>query len=354
MNPQARQRSILLENMSKAIAKWTVGEYAALDDTLTQRYGESWRSLWLGDVQQRIRLLAQALAVESEVLFAHSVRWTRLGFTNRGVPVQDLANNLGCMKRVIEEHVPPPVADLAGKYIRVAMNELQADPHPELDGAAANSDHRELQLLFMEAALTGRRREAEAMVIKEMDSGRSVNDLFHNLLQPFLKEVGRMWHADEITVADEHAATAIAESAMSAMRSKIKTAIPNNLKVVATAIAGEQHALGVRMVADLFEIGGWEVLYLGPNMPHDHIIYALQAHQAHLLAASVSSLLNLRALGDLIDLVRAQPELATVKILVGGQPLTYDPSVWSRLGADGCAMTAREAVDLGHQLVTAD
>lgn len=351
MNPQARQRSILLEESSKAIAEWTVLAHADRDASLERRYGADWHSRWSDEIHQRLRHLAQAIAMESSSLFVESVRWARAGFVSRDVPVEDLQASLDCMNVVIDQNLPPVVAEFATEYVRAALDRLDVETEPDVNSNADTHTHHANVAILLESALCGRRREAEALVIAEMDRGRSIKELFEGLLQPFLVEIGRMWHRNEITIAEEHAATAVAESAMAVMRSRIPIIEGSSNRVVATSIAGELHALGVRMVADLFELDGWNVLYLGSNMPQEDIVHALRAHEAQLLAASVTSMLNLRALGDLIDMIRAQPDLTHVRVLVGGRPLANDASVWRRLGADGYAESAADAVRIGHELM---
>ena len=36
-------------------------------------------------------------------------------------------------------------------------------------------------------------------------------------------------------------------------------------------VQGNIHDVGVRAIADLFELGGWNVVNLGPNVPEDEI-----------------------------------------------------------------------------------
>jgi methanogenic corrinoid protein MtbC1 len=49
--------------------------------------------------------------------------------------------------------------------------------------------------------------------------------------------------------------------------------------------------------------------------------------------------------------IRAHPELARTKILVGGYPFKLDATLWRSLGADGTAGTAREAIKRAEALL---
>ena len=97
---------------------------------------------------------------------------------------------------------------------------------------------------------------------------------------------------------------------------------------------------------------GWQILYLGANMPATDIVEFLGQHPADLLALSVSTCLLVRQAGELIEVVRASHLPSdTLKIIVGGSPFDLVPDLWEELGADGCAHSATEAVELANRLI---
>ncbi|NJN68567.1 MAG: hypothetical protein HC884_18585 [Chloroflexaceae bacterium] len=106
----------------------------------------------------------------------------------------------------------------------------------------------------------------------------------------------------------------------------------------------ELHELGVRMVADFFEIEGWDVYYLGANMPTEDVVAMVNERRAHLLAVSVTLNTHVPAARDLIRAVRASPIGSHIKIMVGGQPINRTPGIYRTIGADLTAIDAREAV----------
>ena len=59
---------------------------------------------------------------------------------------------------------------------------------------------------------------------------------------------------------------------------------------------------------------------------------------------------HLRGVDELIHLVRAQPACRDVKILVGGYPFLVAPELWERVGADGTAANAQDAIALAGSL----
>jgi methanogenic corrinoid protein MtbC1 len=105
------------------------------------------------------------------------------------------------------------------------------------------------------------------------------------------------------------------------------------------------------MIADFFEMAGWNSFYLGANTPAHTLVQTLLERKASVLGISVTLTPHMRAVDELIREVRAEPACAGVKIIVGGYPFTIDPGLWRVLGADGSARDAAEVVALAGSLV---
>ena len=67
---------------------------------------------------------------------------------------------------------------------------------------------------FLEAVLAGSRRTAFGVVDRALEAGLELRGLYLDVFQPALRDVGRLWQENRITVADEHLATAITQAAM--------------------------------------------------------------------------------------------------------------------------------------------
>jgi methanogenic corrinoid protein MtbC1 len=224
----------------------------------------------------------------------------------------------------------------------------------ELDSAAAPSPgtpQGRLLLQYLEAVLAGNLSEAHRLIIEQAQAGVSVTELYDQVLQPALSEIGRMWHRGEISVADEHFATATTRALLGGLRSYFPQPEPRSATVVATAVSGDFHDVGLRMVADCFEMDGWGVLFLGANMPATDISEFLGQYPADLLALSASTCLVVRQAGEFINVVRSGHSSDKLKIIVGGSPFDMIPDLWEELGADGCAHSATEAVELANRLI---
>lgn len=212
---------------------------------------------------------------------------------------------------------------------------------------------------YMTALQEGNNQQALYVVRSALAQGIDVRDLYLDVLQPALYEVGRLWENESLTIAQEHLATAMTQRVMAQLHAQafgrpapgrmIVSALGRTL--IAACVSGEQHELGLRMVADFFEIEGWDVYYLGANVPARDIVRMVNTQKADLLAISVTTVNNLVRAGELIRAVRISPIGPYVKILIGGQPFNRTPELYTALGADFTAYDARASVHVVYPLV---
>jgi len=350
MNAEAKQASLIIDSTAKAIANWTVEQHAQVAPHLSDRYGPNWRADWVGHALSQVHLLAQAVAVRSSALFAHSIRWHFESFKARGVHPTDLMQNLDCLKGVLAAELPPPVARETVKFVADAAKSLDSPVGHEAEPVAA-SGMRTPVLKYLEAILEGNRAAAESIIFAAHQSGVSVADIYEKILAPAQQRLGWMWHHGEISVADEHFGSATTQSVMSQLRPHFQRLSDKGRSVVATSTPGDLHEIGLRMVADFFEIDGWHVTFLGANTPIADVVELLGRRPFDLLALSVSTALTLRDAGEMIEVIRGTSATAATKVLVGGPPFRVVHEIWRELGADERALSAVEAVAAGNRLV---
>src|SRR4051812_49319995 len=126
----------------------------------------------------------------------------------------------------------------------------------------------------------------------------------------------------------------------------------NGRRAVVPCVAGEAHEVGPRMVADLLELGGWDTIYLGGNVPGRGVVQALAEHRADLLGVSATMTYHLPAVIDLIAAVHAEPACASVRVMVGGRLFDAEPGLWRRVGAEGHPADADEVCRLADRLMS--
>ena len=205
---------------------------------------------------------------------------------------------------------------------------------------------------YLEKVLARDKREAVRLIVGTAEDGVPISDLYIEVLQPVQREIGRLWQNNEITVAQEHYCTAVTQLVMSQLYSYVFSGEKNGHKMVMTCISGELHEVGARMVADFFEISGWDTYFMGANMPVESIVDAIIENDAELIGISVTMNYGVPFAQELIGRIKSNVQVAKTKVLVGGRPFLLSDTLWRVTGADGFAIDAAAAVVQGEQLVS--
>lgn len=208
----------------------------------------------------------------------------------------------------------------------------------------------DLARAYREAVLAGRRNDATTLISDAVQAGVPVREIYLEVFQPVQRELGTLWEQNRITVAQEHLATAITQLCMSQLYPQIFSTDRNGLSMIATCVGGELHEIGVRMVADFFEMAGWDTRFYGANTPTDSILAAIHEVRPDTLAVSTSMPYNLTSVVDLISAVRSIDKPVPL-ILVGGRPFNIDPNLWRTVGADLYAADAEMAIRVAEREV---
>lgn len=101
--------------------------------------------------------------------------------------------------------------------------------------------------------------------------------------------MGELWERGQLSIAAEHAATAFTQRIMSRLVPRLQPLHQGSPgMVVVGCVAGEHHALGARMVADLFQSSGWSVRYLGADLPIQELLDFVRAERPDIVALSAT------------------------------------------------------------------
>lgn len=176
---------------------------------------------------------------------------------------------------------------------------------------------------FLEALLAGNRKEASCIVHDEVhQKGMGVQELYETIIRKALYDIGEMWERGEISVATEHLASAIVEAILNELYSKvISSDASNDCTVVVSCVENEHHQVGSKMVADVFEMNGWNAHFLGANTPTLELRRFIDSMKPQWLALSVSIYFHIPDLEKMLQEIRQS--FPGLRILVGGQAFRH-------------------------------
>jgi MerR family transcriptional regulator, light-induced transcriptional regulator len=188
-------------------------------------------------------------------------------------------------------------------------------PEAEFSPMPGNAPDLPERIEFLSAALAGDRTRAEACA-RAVFERRGVVCLYEELIGPAVQAAGTLWYEGRITMAEEHLATATAQSAVAALYPSFAWPERGPRALIA-CVEGDMHEFGARMVSDLLALDGWDERYLGASASIDELMRVTREFRPHLLGLSVTLPVFVPAARRAIRAVReAWPN---VKILVGGR-----------------------------------
>ena len=193
------------------------------------------------------------------------------------------------------------------------------------------------------SVLDGDERAAVDCVLDALDAGVEPQSVLLDVIAATQRKVGEEWAADRLTVAQEHAATAINERAVAALSSHPACRqAPVRGRITVACVDGEWHALPARLLAEVLRLEGWRVDFLGAQVPSPHLVTHLHRTGPDAVALSGSLPTRLPTAHAAITACRA----ASVPVLAGGAAFGADGRWAKLLRADAWAPDARAAAEL--------
>ena len=122
--------------------------------------------------------------------------------------------------------------------------------------------------------------------LKEMSEELGNLQLILGLAIPIMWEVGRRWSEGTLGTAPEHLVRAQLKSLMTSRLEQIEAA-PGARRLLFTTPAGQLHEFGILAGSVLAKEAGFDVLYLGPDLPTEDIIWSVARSNADILVLSV-------------------------------------------------------------------
>lgn len=170
-----------------------------------------------------------------------------------------------------------------------------------------------------------------------------VRTLYRDVLTPLLVDTGAGWQSGDLRVWEEHHASAAVRTIVEALHPPVQEAKPkpSGKKVLLACPPEEAHDLGLRMLADLLELAGWQTYFLGAGTPTDEIVDAVKKLAVDTVALSVSTHYNRLRLHPVVGDLRRQ--LPGVRIYVGGAAFAHDRGDWSEEEAPDLDVLLAEA-----------
>jgi methanogenic corrinoid protein MtbC1 len=194
-----------------------------------------------------------------------------------------------------------------------------------------------------------------AFVREVADAGVATDDIYIDLLTPTAARLGELWESDDCDFVDVTIALGRMQRTLREI-SQVFVGTPDlpspTGSALLTCIPGEQHTLGIVMIADSLIRDGWRVQVGAPWSDAD-LATLVRSESYDVLGVSLACESRIPQLRRQVSALRAASRNPGIRVLVGGQAFVGRADLLKRVEADGFAESLREIVPVARQLLTA-
>jgi len=351
MENMRKEIQFLLSKNNLVYAEKIIEKQYNIQSELWNKYGAQGKKISIRDAGYHLPFLAEAIVDDDPKIFTDYVAWVKQLFQGLNFPDSVMIKTLECTWDVLKEELPSELSAIAGPYLQAGLNQMLI-PTMVIDSYIDEStDLGKLVRKYITALLNGDRNSASKLILDAVKEGVKIEDIYLEVFQKSQYEVGRLWLSNKISVAKEHFCSAATQMIMSQLYPYIFSSERIGKKFVGAAVGGELHEIGIRMVADFFEMKGWDTYYLGANAPASSILKAVEENNADIIGLSIAMPYHRGLLVDTISEIRESSIGKDVKILIGGAAFNQKTDN-KKFGADGFALNASKAIELANQLLS--
>lgn len=191
---------------------------------------------------------------------------------------------------------------------------------------------------------------ATELTQEAIDQGAGPADVINDGLIKGMNVVGQRFKEGEMYVPEVLMAARAMNSGMDICKPLlVEGEVSSAGKVVLGTVAGDLHDIGKNLVGMMMESGGMEVIDLGMDVDPEKFAEAVREHKPDVVGMSALLTTTMLAMKDTIEVLQEEGLRDSVKIIIGGAPVTSDFA--DEIGADGWAPDAASAKDLAMDLV---
>ncbi|MEI7800928.1 MAG: cobalamin-binding protein [Opitutaceae bacterium] len=193
----------------------------------------------------------------------------------------------------------------------------------------------------------GNAKEVERLVREALAEGRPVDEVLNSGLIAGMAVVGEDFKYSILYVPEVLVAARAMKAGMAILKPLMTADAVNNPPrgtVIMGTVKGDLHDIGKNLVCMMAEGAGFKVVDIGVDQPVEKFIESCREHQAQIVGMSALLTTTMPYMKVVIDAFQQLPELAHVKIAVGGAPV--NKMFADEIGADGYGADAPSSVEL--------
>lgn len=210
----------------------------------------------------------------------------------------------------------------------------------------------ELLQQISELLQKGKAKDVKALVQQAIDEGMNAQTILEQGLLSGMNIVGEKFKNNEVFVPEVLVAaramnqgTALLKPLLMAEGMKTKG------KVCIGTVKGDLHDIGKNLVKMMLEGKGLEVIDLGTDVAPETFVQTAKEQNCQIICCSALLTTTMGVMGDVVKAAEAAGIRETVKIMVGGAPVTE--AFCKQIGADAYTPDAASAADAAAKFCAA-
>jgi MerR family transcriptional regulator, light-induced transcriptional regulator len=162
----------ILDNSRDELAEAITDRHYELHPELAERFGRAGRSHCREDAQYHLSYLSAAVAAGTPAFFTEYVGWCKAMLGARRIPADDLAENLGIMREVLERSLAPDVRTVAVSQVDAGLVELgRVSTAPSSLLSENGGPLAQLAHDYLSALLRAERHLASSLILTAANAG---------------------------------------------------------------------------------------------------------------------------------------------------------------------------------------
>ena len=306
-----------------------VNSYMEALEDLAMLIGDNPLSVMLDNHKNHVDFMSAYFKINQSFLLVKTIKWVLSSYEARGFAPDYFKIVLPVWQQAVSKILPSELAaeiNLVYDWMIGNIVVLRSEAFDESFSAERTEKDDfwlDQQQLLLSNLLSGNPRAALDQVNRLADSSYDLESVYTRLIMPSLYDVGRLWEQGQISIAHEHLATSIIIRIMSSLYSSFCSAEHSRGTAIVSSSVNDHHEIGARMVADILELNGWNVYYLGANTPLVDLNRLISEEKPHILALSVTMSYNIPAALEIVEQIKLNHDRADLRIILGGYALHY-------------------------------
>ena len=200
------------------------------------------------------------------------------------------------------------------------------------------------------AVVKGNIKKANALTEKCLQEGISPPLIIEQGILRGMEIVGDKWKTYEYFIPNVLVSAMATKLCLNTLHDSLKTSEHRYIgRVVAGTVRGDVHDIGKNIVLMFIEAAGFEVIDLGIDVEPEHFSRTVKREKPHLVLLSCLYTVTMHSMEDTIIALKKTGLKETVRILVGGAPITQEFA--NSIGADGFGIDAVDGVKKAKELL---